>query len=103
MLAIQILIMLLAVFTVGYWYVPRLDVLQWTQHKPRCILAHLGMSLGLLLAASAALMAGPLETIAAAVVLACAWLHLLATSSGWSGGHPPETETKPAPLDGLPQ
>lgn len=82
-------------------YAARLNAMSWRTHLARCVAAQLsGAVLSCLLIYSAAGGASPGWLYPALLVLLA---HLSVTSERWQAGPPPETESRPMPLDGAAQ
>jgi peptidoglycan/LPS O-acetylase OafA/YrhL len=82
-------------------YADRLNDMTWWTHLTRCVAAQsLGALCCCLLMYSAAGGVSPGLLYPALLVVL---LHLSVTSERWQSGPPPETESRPMPLDGAPQ
>jgi len=82
-------------------YAARLNRMTWRTHRYRCVAAQLsGAVLSCLLIYSAAGGASPGWMYP---MLLAMLAHLSVTSERWQSGPPPETESRPMPLDGLHQ
>ena len=82
-------------------YAIRLNAMTWRTHVARCVAAQSsGAVLSCLLIYSAAGGASPGWMYPALLALLA---HLSVTSERWQSGPPPETESRPMPLDGAHQ
>lgn len=82
-------------------YATRLNAMTWRTHRFRCVSAQMSgaiLACGLIYWASDGMSPGWLYPVLL-VLLA----HLSVTSERWQSGPPPETETRPMPLEGLQQ
>lgn len=88
----------IAAVTIGV-YAARLEHMTWRTHRPACVLAQMVGALAALSVAVAAGIGAPSLLCYAGLV--AVGLHVWRTEPAWqaSGGPPPETESRPMPLD----
>ncbi len=100
MTALDMIAATLAAGAIGL-YAARINGMTWRTHRPLCIAAQLA---GAAAAAGGMYAAGDGLTVLAWAAITAAWAHLAASSARWAGGRPPpETESRPMPLDGATQ
>jgi hypothetical protein len=82
-------------------YVWRINGMTWRTHLPRCVSAQSAGAIcvcGLIYAA-----AGHYDHDWLYAGLVLVWCHLAVTEDAWASGPPPESESRPMPLDGAMQ
>lgn len=79
-------------------YAQRLNGMTWRTHRPLCVAAQV---VGAVAAAGGMYAAGEGLTVLAWVALTLAWGHLAVSAPSWIAGPPPETESRPVPLDDI--
>jgi hypothetical protein len=88
---------LIAVAVYGW----RINDMSWHTHIPRCVAAQ---TAGALVSCALIYLAtGGADPVWLFPALIGVWLHLALTCEHWQDGPPPETESRPMPLDGLHQ
>lgn len=79
-------------------YVWRINGMTWRTHLPRCVSAQ---AIGAVIACGLIYYtAGHAPPDWLYIALICVWLHLSWTEDKWAAGPPPESESRPMPLDG---
>lgn len=82
-------------------YVHRINDMTWRTHLPRCVSAQ---ALGAVSACALIYWTAghaPQDWLYGALIVI--WGHLAWTEDRWTAGPPPESESRPMPLDGAPQ
>lgn len=89
-----------SLFAVGV-YAKRINRMTWRTHLARCVIAQASgavLSCALIYAAAGGVSPGWMYPALLPLLL-----HLSVTSERWASGPPPETESRPMPLEGLHQ